>query len=65
MLCELLVVKGTENIQKGLGVMNLIVNFMKEIGLYKALQEGIYEYYLIGLALTAFAILENHRGALQ
>jgi hypothetical protein len=45
--------------------MNLIVNFMKEIGLYKALQEGIYEYYLIGLALTAFAILENHRGALQ
>ena len=45
--------------------MNLIVNFMKEIGLYKALQEGIYENYLIGLALTAFAILENHRGALQ
>ena len=45
--------------------MNLIVNFMKEIGLYKALQEGIYEYYLIGLVLTAFTILENHKGGLQ
>ena len=45
--------------------MNLIINFMKEIGLYKALQEGIYEYYLIALALTAFTIIENHRGALQ
>lgn len=44
--------------------MNLIVNFMKEIGLYRALQDGIYEYYLIGLALTVFAFLENHRGGL-
>tara|TARA_B100001113_G_C21081622_1_gene610214 strand:- start:1280 stop:1417 length:138 start_codon:yes stop_codon:yes gene_type:complete len=45
--------------------MNFIINVMKEVGLYKALQDGIYEYYLIGLALTAFTILENHRGALQ